>query len=177
MALLTAREAARYLHISLFTLGRIEKEGLLVPFRTPGGHRRYRQEMLDRYLEGSRSQRAHDEPRILVVDEGGQIIGGLASALPDCRFTLAQDELHVGFKLAEFRPDLVLVNEDMRGTNAQELCRKLSAQSPAVKALSFHRLEGDERDAGSSAGDASLLDGLCTNIVAALGLDHKGDAG
>jgi excisionase family DNA binding protein len=172
MGLLTAREAADYLHVSLFTLGRIEREGLLVPFRTPGGHRRYRQEMLDRYLEGSRSYRLNDEGRILVVDEGGELIGALTSALPDCLFTLAQDELHVGFKLAEFRPHLVLVNEAMRHTNAHELCRKLRAQSPSVKALPFHGFERDEKGAGSSAGDASLLDGLCTNIAAALGLEH-----
>ncbi len=52
--LLTAREAAEYLAISLDTLGRMGKVGQLVPFRTPGGHRRYSLAMLDEYLEGSR---------------------------------------------------------------------------------------------------------------------------
>ena len=52
--LLTAREAVEYLGISLSTLNRIEKQGLLVPFRTPGGHRRYAQRMLDEYLEATR---------------------------------------------------------------------------------------------------------------------------
>ena len=52
--LLTAREAAEYLAISLDTLGRMDKQGQLVPFRTPGGHRRYSLAMLDEYLEGSR---------------------------------------------------------------------------------------------------------------------------
>jgi len=54
LTLLTAREAAEYLHVSLFTLSRMEKEGKLVPFRTPGGHRRYSVEMLNEYLERSR---------------------------------------------------------------------------------------------------------------------------
>jgi excisionase family DNA binding protein len=53
--ILTAREAADYLRISLFTLSRIEREGLLSPFRTPGGHRRYSLEMLNRYLEENQS--------------------------------------------------------------------------------------------------------------------------
>lgn len=53
--ILTAREAAEYLRISLFTLSRIEREGLLNPFRTPGGHRRYSLEMLNRYLEENQS--------------------------------------------------------------------------------------------------------------------------
>jgi len=52
--LLNARDAVEYLGISLSTLNRIEKQGLLVPFRTPGGHRRYGQQMLDEYLEGTR---------------------------------------------------------------------------------------------------------------------------
>ena len=52
--LLTAREAASYLGISLNTLSRIEKRGLIRPFRTPGGHRRYDSRMLDEYLEASR---------------------------------------------------------------------------------------------------------------------------
>ena len=52
--LLTARDAVEYLGISLSTLNRIEKQGLLVPFRTPGGHRRYAQRMLDEYLEATR---------------------------------------------------------------------------------------------------------------------------
>jgi len=52
--LLTARDAVEYLGVSLSTLNRIEKQGLLVPFRTPGGHRRYAQHMLDEYLEATR---------------------------------------------------------------------------------------------------------------------------
>ena len=52
--LLNARQAAEYLGISLSTLGRVERDGFLIPFRTPGGHRRYRINMLDEYLELSR---------------------------------------------------------------------------------------------------------------------------
>lgn len=54
LTLLTAKEAAHYLRVSLFTLSKIEAEGGLVLFRTPGGHRRYSLEMLHEYLENSR---------------------------------------------------------------------------------------------------------------------------
>ena len=37
--LLKAKEAAKYLRVSLFTLGKIERAGRLAPYRTPGGHR------------------------------------------------------------------------------------------------------------------------------------------
>jgi excisionase family DNA binding protein len=52
--LMTAKEAAAYLRISLFTLRKIEQQGLIVPYRTPGGHRRYSVAMLNEYLEKSR---------------------------------------------------------------------------------------------------------------------------
>jgi len=51
---LKAKEAAKYLRVSLFTLNRIERQGLLVPIRTPGGHRRYTVEMLNQFLDESR---------------------------------------------------------------------------------------------------------------------------
>ena len=52
--LLTAKEAAQYLRVSLITLSKIEKQNGIVPFRTPGGHRRYSIQMLNEYLEKSR---------------------------------------------------------------------------------------------------------------------------
>ena len=50
LTLLTAHEAADYLRVSLSTLNRIERRGLLQPLRTPGGHRRYTLEMLNECL-------------------------------------------------------------------------------------------------------------------------------
>ena len=55
-ALLTAKEAASFLRVSVNTLGRMEQRGLIVPYRTPGGHRRYTITMLRNYLEGTRVQ-------------------------------------------------------------------------------------------------------------------------
>ena len=54
LRLFTAKEAADYLRISLFTLRKIEQQGMLIPYRTPGGHRRYSVDMLNDYLEESR---------------------------------------------------------------------------------------------------------------------------
>ena len=57
MSLMTAKEAARYLRVSMFTLSKIEGEGGLVPYRTPGGHRRYSLRMLNQYLNSSRKRK------------------------------------------------------------------------------------------------------------------------
>jgi excisionase family DNA binding protein len=51
---MTSKEAAAYLRVSTFTLRKIEAMGMLVPYRTPGGHRRYSLDMLNEYLENSR---------------------------------------------------------------------------------------------------------------------------
>jgi excisionase family DNA binding protein len=48
--LLTAREAAHYLRISLSTLYRLERDGQLASLRMPGGHRRYTLQMLNACL-------------------------------------------------------------------------------------------------------------------------------
>jgi excisionase family DNA binding protein len=50
LKLLTAREAANYLRVSLSTLYRMEQIGQLTPLRTPGGHRRYTVPMLNACL-------------------------------------------------------------------------------------------------------------------------------
>jgi excisionase family DNA binding protein len=53
LTLLTAREAAAYLRVSLSTLRRMEERGHLVALRTPGGHRRYSLQMLNACLARS----------------------------------------------------------------------------------------------------------------------------
>lgn len=64
--MLGASEAAKYLGVSLPTLKKIEREGRLLPFHTPGGHRRYSIEMLDEYLESTRRTPQRMElPRIV----------------------------------------------------------------------------------------------------------------
>ncbi|MBL8059066.1 MAG: helix-turn-helix domain-containing protein [Anaerolineales bacterium] len=50
LTLLTAREAAVYLRVSLSTLRRMERQGRLTPLRTPGGHRRFSLEQLNACL-------------------------------------------------------------------------------------------------------------------------------
>ena len=169
MALLTAREASEYLHVSLFTLSRIQKEGLLVPFRTPGGHRRYSLEMLIEYLERTRSPSAEPRGRILVVDDGNELADSLAQNLPSCRFMSARDELHVGMKLAEFNPDLVLVNTGMKGIDGADLCRRLNGQSQEFKTLPFDSPGQARTGSMASTIDLGDLAPLQERIATALG--------
>lgn len=164
MELLTAKEAAKYLRISLFTLARIEKEDMLVPFRTPGGHRRYSLEMLDEYLERSRSRPATREKRILVVDEGEEIVDLLSRALSACRFSRAEDELAVGMQLAEFKPHLVLVNTEMSGLDGADMCERLNAQGKELEVVAFEAPGEGEEGARATGFNPVNLDGLMEMI-------------
>ena len=55
-SLLSAREAADYLNISLSTLSIAEDKGMIQPYQTPGGHRRYSITMLNEYLESTKEK-------------------------------------------------------------------------------------------------------------------------
>jgi excisionase family DNA binding protein len=65
LKLLTAREAANYLRVSLSTLYRMEQIGQLTPLRTPGGHRRYTVPMLNACL----APMARDMPEPVEVSQ------------------------------------------------------------------------------------------------------------
>lgn len=72
LTILTAKEAADYLRVSLYTLRRMESEGSLIPFRTPGGHRRYSLKMLNEYLERSRGASRRRRPEKEAKEEQQQ---------------------------------------------------------------------------------------------------------
>lgn len=73
MTILTAKEAAEYLRVSLYTLRKMEKEGSLMPFRTPGGHRRYSLRMLDEYLEKSRKPSRRQRVKNLASESESEV--------------------------------------------------------------------------------------------------------
>ena len=52
MAYYSIQGAADYLHTSISTLRRWEREGKIKPYRTAGNHRRYDKKMLDSVLDG-----------------------------------------------------------------------------------------------------------------------------
>lgn len=56
--LMNTREACRHLGVSRMTLLKAEQLGLLSPFRTAGGHRRYAPDELERYLTATRRSAA-----------------------------------------------------------------------------------------------------------------------
>jgi len=145
MSLLRAREAAEYLNVSLATLGRMEKEGELTPFRTPGGHRRYSLEMLNEYLEGSRQRSrsarppqnaqgeklSYDTVRILVVDDEPDAVELIVRALREdsevYEFASASNGYEAGIQVMAFKPDLIVLGLTQPETDEPEVCKKIKS--------------------------------------------------
>jgi excisionase family DNA binding protein len=147
MSLLKARDAARYLNVSLATLDRIEKERKLTPFRTPGGHRRYSLAMLNEYLERSRQRFRSASPsikhaksvqggkpqngtvRILVVDSEPDtvelIIRALRADSDVYEFASASNGYEVGVQVMAFKPDLIVLSIAGPETDGFEVCEKI----------------------------------------------------
>ena len=149
MSLLGAREAAEYLSVSLATLYRIEREGKLAPFRTPGGHRRYSLEMLNDYLERSRRRslpanppikhaknvqgsRLPDSPvRILVVDNDPDTVALIVRVLREdsevYEFASASNGYEAGVQVMAFKPDLIVLSMTGPETDEFEVCKKMKS--------------------------------------------------
>jgi DNA-binding transcriptional MerR regulator len=53
--MLNQKETANFLNISVYTLDDWVKKGILIPFKTNGGHRRYKQEDLIKILENKKN--------------------------------------------------------------------------------------------------------------------------
>lgn len=58
----TTKEAAKYLGMSVATIYRMEKQGLISSTRTPGGQRRFNKESIEEYLEESQNFGAPQNP-------------------------------------------------------------------------------------------------------------------
>jgi len=145
MSLLRAREAAEYLNVSLATLGRMEKEGELTPFRTPGGHRRYSLEMLNEYLERSRQRSQSARPpqnaqgdklsdsavRVLVADDEPDTVELIIEALHEdsdvYEFASASTCYEVGVQVTAFKPDLIVLGLAQPETDGREVCKKIKS--------------------------------------------------
>jgi len=160
VALLTAREAAGYLRVSLFTLGKIEKQGGLVPFRTPGGHRRYSLAMLNEYLEGSRrrsaakgasaqqNKPADDAVRILIIGSKSEALDFITRALRpegDYEFASASDSYEAGVQAMAFKPDLIILDTAGLGFDEFEFCRKVKSD-PQTKHIKVIGIVGFGKD-------------------------------
>lgn len=137
---LTPGEAASMLMISPVTLRHWALAGKLNFVVTPGGHRRYAEDEVERFAsqydkvilpaESHASLKNGDDVRrVLIVDNNvplTEFLVGLLQGLPEpVMAEVAHDGFEAGQKVLFFRPHTILLDLMMPGLEGFEVCRKI----------------------------------------------------
>jgi excisionase family DNA binding protein len=130
--LLSPAEVARRLGVSPVTVRSWVSKGWLLAHMTPGGHSRFLWSDVELLLESKRQAATLPvAPRILVVDDNPQfrayLLDALATLLPTAAVRAASDGFQAGMDMAEFQPDMVLLDYAMPGMNGAAVCRLIKS--------------------------------------------------
>ena len=132
--LLTPAEVAKRLGVSPITVRSWVAKGWLASQVTPGGHRRFLWQDVERLMAEKRQpvrpQTPSETPartaRILVVDDDPQfqsfMADAIATLLPEAIVRVAANGFQAGMAMAELRPHLVLLDYAMPGLNGAAVC-------------------------------------------------------
>jgi excisionase family DNA binding protein len=127
--------------VSPVTVRQWAQKGQLNALTTPGGHRRFTRQEVERFAReyGLTFQPAADDRlRILIVDDNEQFSRYLVELLTglsrDVVVDTARDGFEAGRKTQTFQAHIVLLDLMMPGMNGFEVCRMLKDE-PATKAI------------------------------------------
>ena len=177
---LTPHEAAQRLRVSPVTLRHWSLEGRLAFVTTPGGHRRYAREEVERFARAHQTPRCAANPRRVLMVEDNVLVSAYLTALFEgmdspVESDVAHDVFEAGQKLADFRPHAVLLDLATPGLDALSVCRRIK-QNPdtchmRVVVITNDRQDGDERRARAEGAETCLAKPLeMGQLMAALGL-------
>lgn len=128
---LTPAEVARRMMVSPITVRGWSQKGLLEAEVTPGGHRRYRAEVVERFAKTWNPAGNTGPIRILIVDDDQMLVGFLCELLGDQQNRTVLDTAFNGFdagqKVHTFKPDVVLLDLMMPGIKGVEVCQRIKA--------------------------------------------------
>ncbi|HZN62370.1 MAG TPA: response regulator [Planctomycetota bacterium] len=165
-AFYTTGEIARLCQVTKRTVITWIDSGKLKGFRLPGGsHRRVAAADVAAFMKGSGIpdlERHMPRRRILVVDDDADFAGLLEDALQD-RYDVvtAPTALEAASRLAEFQPDLVLLDVRLPDVNGLDVCRHFldrrgDGRAPAIFVMSAYGREIGPAALRRSGADAFL---------------------
>lgn len=127
---ITVPEAAKRCGVGRTTFWRWVKSGEIKAVVTPGGHYRIRSEDVENFLTGKnnrsiRTKNISKAKTILIVDDDQKVHQALKAQLSrqDFRLESAFDGFQAGVKVAQNKPDLIILNIFMPGIDGFEVCR------------------------------------------------------
>lgn len=144
----STHDAARICRVTPMTVIRWIEEGKIPAFKTVGGHRRILRDDLECFCRSHGipfdPEGSLDRGRVLVVDADPAVrelvteaVRGVGAGLS---IEVAGNAFDAGWLVAQFRPNLVFFDQRMPGTDAYEICSRLSGGrgggGPAVAVMS-----------------------------------------
>ncbi|MEI7535635.1 MAG: response regulator [Comamonadaceae bacterium] len=126
---LTPNEVAQWMMVSPVTVRSWAQKGLLKAEVTPGGHRRFRHDEVERFARQWNPAGNKGPLRVLIVDDDKAIVGFLTELFDVAEYQIvletAYDGFEAGRKVHSFSPDIVLLDFMMPGIKGTEVCRQI----------------------------------------------------
>jgi excisionase family DNA binding protein len=126
---LTPNEVAQWMMVSPVTVRGWAQKGMLQAEVTPGGHRRFRREEVERFARTWNPVGNRGPLRVLIVDDDRSVVGFLKELLEGAAdpvtVEVAYDGFEAGSKVHAFVPDIVLLDYMMPGIKGSEVCRQI----------------------------------------------------
>lgn len=146
---LTPSETARELRIAPVTLRKWAQKGMLEAVVTPGGHRRYNYQEIERFAKKHnlpfRENRGREKLHVLIVDDEVQLCRYLMALFSDFEQELVAKCVHDGFEAGymvhTFRPQVILLDLMMPGIEGYDVC-KLIKSDPVSKHIRVIAMTG-----------------------------------
>lgn len=131
---LTPNQVAEMLMVSPITVRGWALRGLLKAEVTPGGHRRFLIQEVERFARERNSHDKQRSQRILIVDDNQSLARYLQDFLVANAFSTetAFDGFDAGWKMQSFQPDILLLDLMMPRLNGFDVCRHVR-QNPETR--------------------------------------------
>ena len=133
---LSPTEVADLLMVTPMTVRRWANKGELHSLTTPGGHRRFTQEDVDKFAQSKGMLLAPNnskELRVLIVDDDKDVAEYLSNLLSDGTNHVVTAVAHNGFaagiEVKVFEPDLIITDLMMPEMDGIEVCQLLKSHS------------------------------------------------
>ena len=129
----TTHEASRFCNVYPTTVIKWIEENILPAFTTPGGHRRIKRSDLVKLMQKNNMPVPEellkaDKTRILVIDDDLKIIRMIKTILEaenNLEVATAKDGFAAGVLVAEWSPDIILLDILMPKIDGFEVCRRI----------------------------------------------------
>ena len=126
---LTPNEVAQWMMVSPITVRGWAQKGMLQAEVTPGGHRRFRHDEVERFARQWNPAGNRGALRVLIVDDDRSVVGFLKELLEGSSDPVTVEVAYGGFeagrKVHAFTPDIVLLDYMMPGIKGSEVCQQI----------------------------------------------------